>query len=90
MRYRLTKEVATRRADDERFARFVQLAREASDNMSYSRQREGHIPAKQALELFGVLSDPAWTERLDHTFLTGQRHVRLQDLIITGVLRGRI
>ena len=74
----LSVEIDDRREQQQRLLKFEQLARDAMDNMSYDMNLGGEKQAAQALDLYGVLSDDHWLDRLQASYLNKQQQSMVQ------------
>ena len=58
------RQVEACQRDQNDFDRFMKLSQRAQDDMSYSSGFEGDVAAEQALQIYGVLEQPDWSQRL--------------------------
>ncbi len=74
----LSAEIDDRREQQQRLQSFEQLARDAMDSMFIGGALDGEKQAAQALDLYGVLSDEDWLDRLHASYLTKQQQNMVQ------------
>lgn len=82
----LILEIDARHEQQQRLLKFEQLAREAMDNMSYDMNLGGEKQAVQALDLYGVINDDHWLERLQAEYLSKQQQSMVQQTVYETLL----
>ena len=92
---KLAAEVDARRADRERYNKFVKLARDGQDKMSFGGDLSGSLLAREALDLYGIASDPKWRDRLNESYpdartKSPRTRDRLRDIGVAGRLRSSL
>jgi hypothetical protein len=79
-------EIDKRRSQQQQFVSFEQLAQAGMDGMSYDRNLGGDKQAMQALELYGVLSEDPWVERLQASYLSTEQQSRVREMAYETLL----
>jgi eukaryotic-like serine/threonine-protein kinase len=77
---KLVIELDARRADQERFNKFMTLARDAQDKMGFNSDLATDRKAREALSLYGVLTEENWLARFDNSYLSGDQKREVQEV----------
>jgi serine/threonine protein kinase len=82
----VSQEIATRREDEERFSKFLNLTSEAQEKMPYAGSMRGDLVAEKALNLYGILTDSDWLDRLNRSYLSQQRRENVRQVAYTTLV----
>lgn len=83
---RVGDEVEARRADEDRFQRFLKLTSEGQDKMSYSMDMSSEPLTEEALGLYAVLTADDWLSQLENSYLTAEKKNQVRDVAYTTLV----
>jgi tetratricopeptide (TPR) repeat protein len=77
---RLHQEIEARRADEDRFQRFLKLSSEGQDSMYGSIGRREDRVAEKSLELYAVLTADDWLSPLEDSYLAAEKKQQVREV----------